>query len=53
MYACGENNLSVESDVPTILYVDDESNHLNSLKSHFDETINILTASSGNREGFY
>jgi len=47
MNADGENNFSVVADVPTILYVDDESAHLNSLKSLLDGTIKILTASSG------
>jgi len=50
MNAGGENNFSVVSDLPTNLYVDDKSAHLNSLKSLLDGTFNILTASSG-KEG--
>ena len=53
MNAGEKNNFSVVPEVPKILYVDDEPAHLNSLKSLFDGTINILTASSGNRKEFF
>jgi hypothetical protein len=52
MNAGGANNFSVVRDIPSIMYVDDERTHLNSLKSLLNGTINILTAGSGNREEF-